>query len=298
MATPFFKWVGGKTKLLPTLREYLPKDGGNLDIYAEPFLGGGAFLLDIAEERRAISIVGGDINKDLLSLWQVVSSRDGAQFELFQGFVTAIEAEYNADPEKVYYEYRAKELQASSDQVAMAARFLFLNRTGFNGLWRVNKKGKLNTPWGKRDKCPDLMKGVRGAREILTYPRVTGVLEFIEAGFDNLCGGEDLGYYDRARVKLVYFDPPYIPLNPTSNFTGYTSEGFGESQQKALSALGHTLAAQGWKVLISNSDTELSRKIFEGYEYRQVEMSRSINSKGDSRGKITEALFTLNGDAW
>lgn len=264
---PFLKWVGGKTKLLPQLLPLLPK---RINTYYEPFLGGAAVFFHLASTGLINRAVLNDFNPELINCYRVV--RDFPE-ELIEQT-----ARLKFDP-GVFKELRAIRPSALSP-VRRAARTIYLNRTGFNGLYRLNKKGEFNVPWGKYVNPT-----------ILDAPRIRACGEALNR-YASLYS-EDFSSVVEAAVAgdVVYFDPPYVPLNATSNFRSYTKEGFGLQDQKRLALCFRQLVERGVAVLASNSDTPLVRELYSDFETHVVHMRRNINSKGEGRGPINELLL-------
>lgn len=274
MSKPFIKWVGGKTQLLDKILPLL--GNGPLDYY-EPFIGGGAVFFALASQKRLKHAVINDWNGELVAAYRAVQMYPKALFERLQ----ALQDRYAAEPYQTFLEVKADSPNLMSDMVAVAARFIFLNRTGFNGLYRVNRKGEFNVAWGKYENpaianealiaaCSEALKGV----------------VIMEGDFE-ACAVK------ATRGSVVYFDPPYIPVTATSNFTSYTNGGFPLSDHRRLAQLGKALAAKGARVVVSNSDTVATRDIYDGYEVHEVLARRNVNTRGDGRGSVSELLLVL-----
>lgn len=273
-AHPFIKWVGGKTQLLPQLLDLFPKRART---YYEPFIGGGAVFFALAAAGRFEQAVLNDQNAELVNLYRVV--RDFP--EELMTWLSATEARYEQAPAAVYESIRnpnpilAKEL---SDPIAQAGRFIFLNKAGFNGLYRVNRKGGFNVPWGKR-----LTLRTHDPENIRACAEVLNGVTLKQGDFADVCQTAGEG-------DLVYLDPPYIPLTPTSSFTTYTKEGFNLQDQQRLVRLVEELTARGASVVVSNSDTPLTRELYGDFEIHEIQARRNINSKGDRRGPVGELI--------
>ncbi len=273
-AHPFVKWVGGKTQLIPYLREILPS---KIQTYYEPFIGGGAVFYALGDEGRFKRAVLNDWNADLVNTYRVV--RDFP--EELMAFLTSLETMYKESPKAIYAMWRNPE---SSDltplePVQLAGRFIFLNKAGFNGLYRVNLKGKFNVPWGQklevRTHDPE---NIRACSALLD--RVASIRQ---GDFLDACSDAQPG-------DCVYFDPPYVPLNATSDFTSYTANRFGMVDQQRLAELFTQLAERGVTVLLSNSDTPVVRALYAGWELHEVKMKRNVNSNGAGRGAVGELI--------
>jgi len=266
---PLLKWAGGKRQLLPQLQQRLP---ARLVDYFEPFVGGGALLWTLGM-RKLRHIVVNDYNSELINLYQVVRSRP--QELLASVAVHRNEAEY-------YYRLRALDREPGYQQldaVTRASRFLYLNKTCYNGLWRVNSRGQHNVPFGR-------YKNPRIAEPANVY-----------ACSDFLQGVELLnGDFSQIRPWLgadsfVYLDPPYVPLSASSSFTGYTAHGFDAAMQQRLRELCDEIDRLGGKFMLSNSAAALVRQLYQGYRIEEVQAARSINSRAGGRGKITELII-------
>ncbi len=265
-ARPIIKWAGGKSQLLPAMSGLFPPRE-KIKRYFEPFLGGAAVFFYLQHPKSFLS----DSNAALVELYQVVQRNVE---ELIQALkVHRNEREY-------FYEVRA---QAPKDlsPIQRAARLIYLNKTCFNGLYRVNSKGQFNVPFG-RYKNPTICDedGLRSASLVLQPARIT------HQNFESILA-------QAQPADLVYFDPPYHPLNKTSSFTSYTSDKFGEPEQRRLAEVFAELAARGCYVMLSNSDTPLIRELYRDFMIHEIQAGRAINSKAEGRGKITE-LLVLN----
>lgn len=275
MARPIIKWVGGKTQLLPAIEALLPRNGHERT-YFEPFMGGAAVFFHLAQRGIFSRAVLNDWNPELVNLYR--SLRDFPEELMAQ-----IDVLQTVDPslgwEARYYAIREMDPTQLSP-VRRAARTVYLNKNGFNGLYRQNKSGKFNVPWGKKDQrveCYD-PDNIRSCSQLLN-------------DFASLHQGDFLGTLDRALPgDLVYLDPPYVPLSKTSDFTAYTSEGFDYSDQQRLAIKFRELAERGVYVLLSNSDTPLVRELYDGFEINEVHARRNINSKGAKRGPVGEVI--------
>jgi DNA adenine methylase len=274
---PIVKWAGGKSRLLPELREQLPKKIGT---YVEPFSGGAALFFALASEKgprgrrfeRAILV---DRNEDLIACYRAVRDQ-------VEQVIDALAA-YRYEPE-MYYATRDLDPSAMSD-VERGARFLFLNRTCYNGLWRVNSRGRFNVPFG-RYKNPRIVR-----KEELRAASIALQATELAVG-DFMAGTQSLGKGD-----FVYFDPPYVPVSNTADFTAYASGGFSQDDQERLVAELRRLRKAGAKAMLSNADTAETRALYREFSVSVVTCSRSINSDPDKRGDTTELIVTSWGPA-
>ena len=289
-AHPFVKWAGGKTQLLDVLKSNLPSGiGTNIKRYAEPFVGGGAFLFSMIEEYNFEEIYISDNNKELMNVY--IAIRDNCN-ELLN-ILNALQNEYNGLSidlqEQFYYEKREEfntvEL-TDKTSIQKASLFVFLNKSCFNGLYRVNKKGKYNVPFGKH-------KSV----SICDSDNLTKISAMLQNVIIKSCDYQEVMSFADSST-LVYFDPPYRPLNVTSGFTSYTEDDFSDKNQIELADCFKALSSKGVKVMLSNSDPKNTNEndnffddLYADFNILRVEASRMINSKGSSRGKIKELLI-------
>jgi DNA adenine methylase len=263
---PFVKWAGGKTRLLPELRSRLPRTFGR---YFEPFIGGGALFFETRPKHAYLS----DSNAELMNAFTVVRDHLDALI---------LELEKHVYDKDYYYEIRnADRLHQfeSWTNIKKAARLIYLNKTCFNGLYRVNRKGQFNTPFG-RYKNPTICD-----HKALTLCHQA--LQDAELGchpFREIANHVNPG-------DFVYFDPPYAPMSKTANFTGYEAGGFDEEHQEDLKVFCDELTARGVHWMVSNSYTELIQDLYHDYHADVVTAGRAINSKAQERGKINELII-------
>jgi DNA adenine methylase len=275
-ARPFLKWAGGKQQLLPSLLEAAPASFGR---YFEPFVGGGALFFALAGRRPGLPATLGDANPDLVTAYEVV--RD--DLDTLTSRLAQIERDYLAEDAAgradCYYRMRDS---VPGDRAELAARFIFLNKTCYNGLYRVNSRGLFNVPHG-RYREPRILD--RDALDAAS--RALAGVDLACADFEQSCAAARAG-------DFVYFDPPFHPLSPTSNFTQYTSADFGWPDQQRLRACIDGLTERGVHVLLSDSPHPLVIYLYEsaGYELRRVPARRAINSKPALRGPIDELLVS------
>lgn len=262
---PIVKWVGGKRQLMFELLENIPK---SYNRYFEPFIGGGALFFELKPNNAYIS----DMNEELINLYQVV--RDNVE-ELIKDLQKHdISKEYFMQIRNID---RTKKYQNWSD-VKKASRFIYLNRTCFNGMYRVNSKGEFNVPFGNY-KNPRIID----ENNLINCSNLLQKTEIKNADFSKI-----LNYIQEG--DFVYFDPPYVPLNETSSFTSYTKDGFDIDMQFKLRDICDELDSMGVKFMLSNSDTKLVNELYANYEIKKVFASRQINANPNGRGKITEVL--------
>jgi len=270
---PFIKWVGGKRGLLEQIIPLLPK---SFDSYHEPFLGGGALFFELYSRGylKEKKVFLSDINSELINVYQVVKEKPEKLIENLKRYKKNHSKEF-------YYEIRALDRKDDFNDLSSlerATRFIYLNKTCFNGLYRVNKKGYFNTPIGsyKNPKIVD-EETILNASEALQNATI------LNQSFNKVV--------DYAKKSdLIYFDPPYYPLTDTANFTSYDSNCFLEDEQEELFKVFKELDNKGAFVAHSNSDTEFIKKLYKEYDINIVYANRFINSKSNGRGKITEVL--------
>jgi DNA adenine methylase len=262
---PFVKWAGGKRQLLPELLRHAPKKYRR---YFEPFVGAGALFFALRPERAVLA----DVNERLVRTYRGV--RDDVES------VIALLGDYKKrHDEDFFYALRERDIDAGTD-VEVAAWFIYLNKTGFNGLYRVNSKNRFNVPFGRYDDP----KIVQTARLRACSAALRGV-DVRLCDFEEAAGGASRG-------DFVYFDPPYVPLSKTSSFTSYTSTGFDEKAQRRLRDLARALKRRGVHVLLSNSSAPDVRALYaKGFETFEVSARRAVNSKTTGRGAITELVM-------
>lgn len=281
MAKPFIKWVGGKRQLLPELLNKMPVSQQELSQlnYVEPFMGGGALFFALQSiGLNASKTILNDFNPELVNLYIQVQKNAEALHNRLQGedFINEKEAFL-----KVRGWDRDEQGLMGRTELDRAARFIYLNRTAFNGLWRVNQKQQFNTPFGRYAQfSPPSLEALCEAQAALV-----GV-EILLGDFEKAC--ENAG-----PSTLVYFDPPYVPVSETSYFTGYTSGGFDLLMQERLAALCNDLTARGAKWMLSNSNTPLTQELFgalKGAQIHLVRANRNVNADKSGRGKVEEIL--------
>jgi DNA adenine methylase len=255
------KWAGGKRQLLAAILAQIPKEYGT---YHEPFLGGGAVFFALSPRKAFLS----DSNERLVRCYQGIKSNVDEVISLLNDFKRS---------RRFFERMRRREIDKASD-AKVAAWFIYLNKTGFNGLYRVNSKNQFNVPFGDNKNAQ-----IFDAENLKACSKALADAEINSEDFN--------GVWDRAQPNdLVYFDPPYVPISATSYFTSYTADGFTHDDQVRLRNLALRLKEKGVHVLLSNSSSaaELYSKDFSVIE---VLASRAVNSKAERRGKITELLI-------
>lgn len=280
LTIPFLKWAGGKRQLLDSLLPLARAGLSEGGTYYEPFLGGGALFFALRPKKAVLS----DINAELVHAYVQVRDNVEALISMLSDYQARLDREGLDD---LYYEVRSKYNDVKqclpsdfegAERLYQAARFIFLNRTGFNGLYRENKKGEFNVPKGryKRPKClhADLLRSASAALQ---------GAEIQVAGYRHV----------EARARrgdLVYFDPPYIPVSETADFVSFTKEGFSDEMQVDLALLCARLAGNGVGVMASNADAPRARLLYQSLCRYRVEAKRNINSKSSKRGSVGELL--------
>lgn len=264
---PFIKWAGGKRDLLAQYQPYFPSKE-KIRRYFEPFIGGGAVFFHL-QIHPAVLL---DTNRPLIETYQVVRDHVAELIAVLQ---------QHRNEKAYYYDVRAQNPEQLS-AVERAARFIYLNRTCYNGLCRVNRRGQFNVPFGRYTN-----PRICDTDNLYAASRALQRTQIQVADFEAVVGMAGPG-------DLVYFDPPYAPLSPTANFTSYTANGFSAQEQARLAQVFHRLHEQGCAVMLSNSNAPLIYELYGGHGYNLVEISarRAINSAADKRGSITELLIT------
>ncbi|NUQ36671.1 MAG: DNA adenine methylase [Caldilineales bacterium] len=291
---PFLKWAGGKRQLLPQFAAYYPPElaAGELSRYVEPFLGGGAVFLDVAQRFPIQQAFLFDINPELILVYRVVQQAPTALIDQLQAQAQAYLARTPAGRAEYFYALRAayNARRASIDHtrfsdawIDRAAQMIFLNKTCFNGLYRVNARGEFNTPMGRYSR-PAILdpEGLTAASELLQRAEVR------------------VGHFrDAAAViddhTFVYFDPPYRPLSATAHFTAYAAQRFDDADQTSLAQFfAHLHATRRARLMLSNSDTAdgFFQRLYTGFSIHRVQAHRMINADSAARGKIAELLIT------
>ena len=284
---PFLKWVGGKTQLLNVIREKYPQE---IEEYCEPFVGGGAVLFDVLNNYNPKKVLMNDLNQELINTY--IQVRDNVNNII--NSLLEIQVSYwnmNNEEQKSFYYKKRNEfneyIEKKKYSVEMAVLFLFLNRTCFNGLYRVNKDGKFNVPIGSYKKpiiCD--VENLRKVSELLKKVTIT-------------CGDYKDCINFINNKTFVYIDPPYRPLNRTSSFTSYSNIEFCDEQQIELSEFVKKISNLGAKVLVSNSDPKNTNPddnffddLYKSFIINRVSASRMINSDAKKRNKINELLIS------
>lgn len=269
---PFVKWAGGKRQLLKSITDLVPK---KYNTYYEPFIGGGAVFFHLMPSKAVIN----DYNKELINAY--VTLRDN-----YLEVKSLLKKHQNNNSKEYFYEIRALDRNDEFDKLSnakRAARFIYLNKAGFNGLYRVNKKGQMNVPYAQK-------KNVN-----LVSPKLEETINYLKEKQISIINMDfEDAVKSAKREDFVYFDPPYIPLKEGSDFTSYTDVGFDFEDQIRLKNVAIELTKRGVFVMLSNSDTQMTREIYSDsyFKIHEVSARRSINSKGHKRGKVGELIIT------
>lgn len=267
---PVVKWVGGKRQLLKEIQELVPK---TFTTYVEPFVGGGAVLFDLQPKKAIIN----DFNTELINVYRVIKNNSNELIKILQ-------VHESLNSEEYFYKIRALDRSEKYNQmncVEKAARIIYLNKTCYNGLFRVNQSGQFNSPYGKY-KNPN----------IVNTPVILAMSKYFNEHDIKIMDGDYKAALKNLRKgAFVYFDPPYMPISSSSSFTGYTENGFNIDKQIELKKECDKLNSKGIKFLLSNSDHPFIRDLYKDYEIITVKAKRSINSKGNKRGEINEVLI-------
>lgn len=268
LAAPVLKWVGGKRQLMSEIEKVLPK---TYTTYYEPFIGGGAVLFELQPNKAVIN----DVNVELINLYNVIKDDVELLIEDLRKHENTPEYFYGIreqDRDRNEYEKLSK--------IEKASRIVYLNKTCFNGLFRVNKAGEFNSPFGKY-KNPNIVDEVT-LRAVSKYFNKSDI-KILNCDFEQSLRNIRKG-------SFVYLDPPYDPVSSSANFTGYDKGGFNRDEQIRLKKLCDKLDKKGVKFLLSNSATDFIKELYKDYTIKIVKAKRAINSNGNSRGEVDEVL--------
>lgn len=270
LLSPILKWVGGKRQLLS---EIIPLIDESCDNYVEPFIGGGAVLFRLQPKKAIIN----DYNTELINVYRTV--RDD-----LDGLVALLKEHEKYNSSDYYYEVRALDRTPDFDKMSnseKAARIIYLNKTCYNGLYRVNSLGQFNSPYGKY-KNPNIVNEVV----------LRAISKYLNGNEISIRSGDYKDVLnDIEKNSFVYLDPPYMPISSSSSFTGYTEGGFGYDKQVELKEECDKLNSKGVHFLQSNSDCEEIRELYKDYRIKIVKAKRAINSDAKKRGQINEVLI-------
>lgn len=292
---PFVKWVGGKSKLIPQMEQYYPKElkENKIDVYIEPFVGGGAILIDILKKYNIKKTYAFDINKNLINCYNIIKDKvESLVLELKK-----LEEEYlkldDENRKEYYYDIRKKynsiNVENEKEALEKTTYFIFLNKTCFNGLYRENRRGQFNVPVGKY-KNPTICD----EKNLIELSKLIKNVTFINGDYR-----ESYKYIEEN--TFIYFDPPYRPINKTSSFTSYSKEDFNDENQKELGEYFRKINDNNSnvKLMLSNSnpknnneEDDFFEQIYNGFKINEIKANRMINSNKEKRGKISELLIT------
>ena len=270
LVVPFLKWAGGKRQLMPEIREMLP-DGVTTHPYYEPFIGGGALFFELLPKRAVIN----DYNEELINVYTVIRDNPSELIEDLKRHKNT--AEY-------FYKIRAIDRQplfSNLTRIERASRIIYLNKTCYNGLYRVNNAGEFNSPFG-RYKNPN----------IVNEPVIKAVSKYLNSSQIQISSCDyALILKDIPTDSFVYLDPPYHPISESSSLTGYVQGGWDEGDQLRLRDVCNRLRDNGIKFLLSNSASDFIREIYSDYNIHIVQAKRSVNSNSSRRGQVDEFLI-------
>lgn len=270
LIAPFLKWVGGKRQLMSSIIRHLPENIKDFK-YIEPFIGGGAVLFNLQPGKAVIN----DYNVELINVYKVIKNK-------LDELITDLKKHRNE--EEYFYKIRGLDRQGhlkNLGDVQRASRVIFLNKTCFNGLYRVNSAGEFNSPFG-RYRNPN----------IVNEPVLKAVHKYLNSNDIEIYNGDYSEVLNKADRKcFVYLDPPYYPISEGSNFTGYVQGGWNAKDQVKLKLACDDLDSRGIKFLQSNSSAEFIRDLYKDYKITVVKANRAINSNGTDRGEIDEVLI-------
>lgn len=273
MATPVVKWAGGKRQILDKIKAKMPQKYNN---YFEPFIGGGALLLDILPHKATLN----DVNKELLCIYRCLQNE-----EYYKLLLEELKKHQDKHSEDYYLEVRSMDRREDFNNLPIwerAARALYLNKACFNGLYRVNAKGYFNVPSGHKETVhlydDDNIKNVHNYF-------MNNDVKILEGDFED-------AVKEAKKGDFVYFDPPYDTLENKESFTSYSADNFGKEEQKRLRDTFKRLADKGVYVMLSNHNTEFIRTLYKDYNINIIEAKRMINSNANGRGNVEEVIIT------
>lgn len=285
MTKPFLKWAGGKTKILPTLLPYI----GTPNTFVDVFCGGGSVSLNVECKK----LISNDINPHLIGIYNHIKKNDPYIF-----------TEYFKDStcnKKTYIELREK-FNSIDNGIKKSKLFLYLNKHSFNGLTRYNRSGYFNVPFGRITKSKKIVEGETITKEKINLFNEKSILtlqqyirsfkeKMMDTNFTCYSFDNPILYKDLKEGDVVYFDPPYIPLNKTSFFTDYFSGGFGMEEQIKLASMAEELSYRGVRVIVSNSHTSATAKVFRKGKFNEVEVRRTIGASSHTRKNQAEYII-------
>lgn len=272
-AKPIVKWAGGKRQIIDKLIERIPQNYNN---YFEPFIGGGALLFELMPKNAIIN----DINQELLAIYKCLASE-----EWFNLMINDLKEHEKNHSEEYYYKIREVDRNPEFENLPIwkrASRTIYLNKSCFNGLYRVNSKGYFNVPSGKKEKVQAYDKeNIIKLHDYFMNENIT----ILEGDFVKAVGEAKKG-------DFVYFDPPYDPFEDKKSFTSYTKYNFSKEDQKRLSEVFKELANKGVYVMLSNHNTKYINELYEGFNINVISAKRMINADSNGRGEVEEVIIT------
>lgn len=280
MVNPVLKWAGGKRKIADKLIKLFPEKFGT---YFEPFLGGAAMFLAINPSTSVVA----DVNKDLINFYSTLVSGPQDLWEALESLKVEYDSLSPSAQKDFFYDTRAQFNENVADRrieeweknlFQRAVIFYTLNKLGFNGLYRENSKGEFNVPFGGKKSFPTINR-----HNLLAVAARLKSSTLMTGDFETAVETSEEG-------DFVYFDPPYIPLTPSASFTSYSKGGFGLNEQERLAETMRILTTRGVKVMMSNSDTEITRLVFSDFDLVTIEAPRVISSKSSTRGNVSEIV--------
>ncbi len=270
LVAPFLKWVGGKRQIIPEILTHLPKNISSLN-YCEPFIGGGALFFHLEPKKAIIN----DYNDELINVYKVIKNN-------LEELLLDLKKHQNTS--EYFYQIRGVDRQPLFDDltnVQHASRIIYLNKTCFNGLYRVNSLGEFNSPFGRYTNP-----------NIVNEPVLRAVSKYLNSSDITILSGDYEKVLNAVTADtFVYLDPPYHPISESSNFTGYVQGGWSEKHQIRLKKACDDLDKKGVKFLLSNSAAPFIKELYSEYEIHSINANRSINSVGEKRGQIEELLI-------
>jgi DNA adenine methylase len=275
-AEPFLKWAGGKGQLVDQFEPLFPQ---NFNRYYEPFLGGGAVFFHLKPAKAVLN----DINPNLIAAYRHIQTQVDELLIILHSLRQKYHAQSSQDQEQTYYELRARYNNLPTDSLEKSALLIFLNKTGYNGLYRESKKGGFNVPFGRYDN-----PAIFDESNLRAISHELQGVTLLNAGFQEAV--ETAGKGD-----FIYFDPPYVPLSKTASFTSYTSQDFSLDDQAKLAETLNEVTARGALFMLSNAATDTARDLYKNFNQREVLAGRAINSNPNLRGKIAELVVTNYG---
>lgn len=270
---PVLKWVGGKRQLLNKIKELMPAEYNS---YFEPFIGGGALLFNLEPKKIVIN----DMNSELINVYEVLSNKT-----YYNKLIKVLDIHQKKHSKEYYYKIRALDREDSFKTISKyekAARIIYLNKAGFNGLYRVNSKGYYNVPFGQKEKV-----------NLYVKDNLDKIHDFFSNNEVKILNGDfELAVIDADKNDFVYFDPPYDTWENKDSFTSYTKDSFTKEDQIRLFNVFKALDKKGVKVMLSNHYTDFIKELYKEYKINIVEAKRLVNSKASGRGSVLEVIIT------